>query len=147
MTLKRAEDVFEIQFACELSKLVSGSNAPLIAENGLDVTLGFIVAYAHEKINILVSVLNIIFFLFYDDHLNTQDFVYFEFVKYQLGIRRNMSVFLRNAMYAYLLYVQIVFLCQKKVYLSDCRVSKIFILEPVLTPPFLQPFRFLLFIY
>ena len=54
---------------------------------------GFIVAYAHEKINILVFVLNIIFFLFYDVNLNTQDFLYLEIVKYQLGLRRNMSVF------------------------------------------------------
>ena len=59
--------VFEIQFACALLKLVSGSKpgyAPLNAGNNPSVTFGFIVAYAHEKINILVSFSNIIFFLF-----------------------------------------------------------------------------------
>ena len=76
--------------------MVSGSKpgyAPMNAETSLSVTFGFIVAYAYEKINTLVSVLNIIFFLFYDINLNTQDFVYLEFVRYQLGLRRNMPVF------------------------------------------------------
>ena len=50
--------------------------APLNTENSLSVTFSFIAAYAYEKINILVSVLNIIFFLFYDVNLNTQDFIY-----------------------------------------------------------------------
>ena len=71
---KKVEGVFEIQFACELLKLVSGSksgHAHLTAENSLNVTFGFIVVYAHEKINTLVSVLNIIFFLFYDVNLNS----------------------------------------------------------------------------
>ena len=36
------------------------------SENGLSVAFCFIVACAHEKINILVSVLNIIFILYYD---------------------------------------------------------------------------------
>ena len=66
---KKVECVFEIQFACKILKLVSGNKpgyAPLNAENSFSVTFGFIVAYAREKINILVSVLNIIFFLFYD---------------------------------------------------------------------------------
>ena len=49
------------------------------------VTFGFIVAYAHEKVIILVSVLNIIFFLFCYINVNAQDFVYVDFVKYQLG--------------------------------------------------------------
>ena len=61
---KKEKGLFEIQFACEILKLVSGSKpeyAPLNAENSLSVTLCFIVAYAHEKINIPVSVLNVIF--------------------------------------------------------------------------------------
>ena len=63
-------------------KLVSGSKpgyTPLKAENSLSITFCFTVAYAHEIINILVPVLNIIFFLFYGVNLNTQDFVYLEF--------------------------------------------------------------------
>ena len=78
--------VFEIQFACELLTLVSGSKpgyASLNAENSLRVTFDFLDAHEKKKKkNILVSVLNIIFFLFYDVNLNTQDFVYLEFVMY-----------------------------------------------------------------
>ena len=89
---KKLEGVFEIKFACEIFKNVSGSkpgNTPLNAENRLSVSFCFIVGYANEEINILVSALNIIFFLFFDVNLNTQDFVHLEFVKYQLGLRRN----------------------------------------------------------
>ena len=80
-------------------------------------------AYMHEEINI--SVLSIFFFffffffrLFYDFNLNTNGFVYLEFVKFQLGLHRNVQVF---AMYAYLLYscfiykhVQALFLSRNK---------------------------------
>ena len=52
------------------------------AEKSPSVTFGFIVAYAHEKTTILISVLNIIFFLFYDVNLNTQDFVNVEYATY-----------------------------------------------------------------
>ena len=46
---------------------------PLNAENNIGVTFDVIVAYAHEKINILDSVLNIILIFFYDVNLNSQD--------------------------------------------------------------------------
>ena len=67
--------------------------APLNAANSLSVTFCFIVTYEHEKINLLIYFFNIICFIFYDVNLNTQDFVFLEFVKYQLGLRRNRSVF------------------------------------------------------
>ena len=121
MTSKKIEGVFAIKFACELLKLVSVSKpwyAPLNTENSLSGTFNFKVAYAHEKINILGTVLNIIAFLFFDVNLNTQDFVYLEFVKYHKASVETFQ-FSRNAMYAYLLYscfiyryVQTVFLCQ-----------------------------------
>ena len=82
--------VFEIQFACELLKLVSGSKpgyAPRNAENSLSVTFGFTVAYAHEVINILVYVLDSIVFLFYDVNLDMEDFVNVEFDSCQLALR------------------------------------------------------------
>ena len=108
-----------------LLKLVSGSKsgyAPLNAENGVSVTFGFIVAYANEKTNILVSILNIIFFLFYDIYLNTQ-------VLHTWNLSINwVSVdtcqLSRNATYAYLLYncfiyrhVHTVFLYQNKLHI------------------------------
>ena len=55
-------------------------NSPLNAETNRGVTNDVMFVYAHEKINILVSVLSIGFFLFYDFNLNTQGFVYLEFV-------------------------------------------------------------------
>ena len=64
----------------------------LLLHSCLNITCCFTLAYAHKKIYILLSVLNIIFFLFYDVNLHTQDFVYFEIVKYQLGLRRHMPV-------------------------------------------------------
>ena len=83
-------------------------------------------SYAHIKTNILVSVLNIIFFSC-DVNLNTQDFVYSEFVTVTLLSINCASVEIyqlsRNAMYeyAYLLYsyfiyrhVQTVFLYQNE---------------------------------
>ena len=78
MISKQVESVFEIQFVCEILKLVSGSKpgyAPLNAEKSLSITSCFTVAYAHEIINILVSFLNTGFFLFCDVNLNTQGFV------------------------------------------------------------------------
>ena len=66
---KKVKGVFEIQFVhvCAILKLVPDSKRKCVslnAENGLIFTLYFIVAYAHEKINILVSVSSIIFFFF-----------------------------------------------------------------------------------
>ena len=49
--------------------------------------------------NILVSVLNIVFFVFYEVSLNTHGFEYLEFVKYQLGLHRNMPVFTKYNVY------------------------------------------------
>ena len=49
-------------------------------------------AYAHEKINFLLSVLSIFSLSFYDFNLNTQGFVYLDFVKYTLGLHTNMQV-------------------------------------------------------
>ena len=63
--MEKVEGIFEIQFAYKLSKLVSGSKpgyTPWNAENSLYVTFGFRVAYAHEKTNILLSVLRIFSF-------------------------------------------------------------------------------------
>ena len=50
-------------------------------------------AYVHQETNILLSVLSIFFFLFYDFNLNTHGFVYVENVKYHLGLHRNVQVF------------------------------------------------------
>ena len=50
-------------------------------------------AYAHEKINILFSVLSVFFLSFYDFKLNIQGLVYLEIVKYQLGLQRNVQGF------------------------------------------------------
>ena len=36
-----------------------------------------------------------IYFFFYDFNLNRQGFVYLEFVKYQLGLHRNVHVFVK----------------------------------------------------
>ena len=52
-----------------------------------------------QIIYVLVSVLKIIFFLFYDVNLTTQDFVYLKFVKYQMGLRRNMPGFAKCNVY------------------------------------------------
>ena len=93
---KRLKVYLKYSLHCELLKLVSGNKPGYItlkAENSLSVIFGFIVAYTHKKINILVSVFNIIFFLFYDVNLNTQYFIYLEFVQNQLSLRRNMPVF------------------------------------------------------
>ena len=142
MTLKKVEGVFLIQFACELLKLVSSSKpgyAPLIAENSLNVTFGFIVAHAHEEINILVFVLNFIFLLFYGVYLNTQHVVYLEFVNYQLGVRKNIPVFVKCNVFIsaiqlfYIKHVQTVFQYQNNLYIFPIAgLAIFFILEPVL---------------
>ena len=71
--------------------------SPLNAENIRGVTNDVTCAYAHEKMNILLSVWSIFFLLllfsFYYLNLNTQGFVYLEFVKYQLVLQRNVQVF------------------------------------------------------
>ena len=64
--IKKVEMVFEIQLACVLLTLVSGSKpgyASLNAENSLRVTFDFLDAHEKKK-KILVSVLNI-FSLFF----------------------------------------------------------------------------------
>ena len=48
-----------------------------------------------KKKNILLSGLSIFSFFFYDFNLNTQGFVYLEIVKYQLGLHRNVQVFVK----------------------------------------------------
>ena len=123
-------------------KLVSGSKpgyVPLDAENSRSVTFCFLIAYVQEKINSLVSVLNICFFLFYDVNLNTQDLVYLEFVKYQLDLHRNMPVFAKCNVYISakkLFYIQECPNClpiqKKNIYLSDCRASHFLMLQSVL---------------
>ena len=55
-------------------------------QNNQCVTNDITFAYEHEKINNLLPV-------FYDLSLNTEGFVYLEFVKYQLGLHRNMQAF------------------------------------------------------
>ena len=68
--------------------------SPLNAKNNHGVTNDVILTYAHEKINIMLSVSSIIF-MFYAFNLNKPGFTYTEFVKYQLGLHRNDS---QNAM-------------------------------------------------
>ena len=78
-------------------------------KNKPGVTNDVMFAYVHEKMNILLSVLSIFFSLFYDCNLNTQCFVYLEFVKYQLGLHRNVQVFVKCNVYIYtiqLFYIQ-----------------------------------------
>ena len=58
-------------------------------------------AYVHSEINILLSVLSIFIYLFiylfiFMFNLNTQGLVYIEFVKYRLGLHRNVQVFAKN---------------------------------------------------
>ena len=87
------------RFACEILKLVSGSKpgyAPLNAENGLSVTSCFIVICTWENKH---SGFCFEHFVFCNVNLNTQDFVYLEFVKYQMGLRRNMPVFAKCNVY------------------------------------------------
>ena len=67
--------------------------SPLYAEDKRDVTNDVMFAYVHEKINILLSVLSIFSFIFYELNLNIHGFVYLEFVKYQLGFHRNVQIF------------------------------------------------------
>ena len=143
MISKKEAGIFGIQFTCKLLKLVSGSKpeyAPWNAEKP-QCHFGFS-AYAHERINILFSLLSFFFFLFYELNLYNQGFVYLEFVKYQLGLRRNMPVFAKCNVCIFAIvynYIKIIkaypnFLSVSNliVYLSDSRVSKISILGPVL---------------
>ena len=65
----------------------------LNVENNWVVTNDVMFAYVQMKVNILLSVLSIFFFLFYDFNLHTQGFAYFKFVKYQLGLHRNVHIF------------------------------------------------------
>ena len=61
------EGLFEMVFACDILKLMSDREtgySPLHAESNWDVTTDVMFAYAHEKINILLSVLSMFFFLF-----------------------------------------------------------------------------------
>ena len=77
---------------------------PLNAENNRDVNYDVMFAYVRTKLNFLLSVLSIYFVLFfYDFNLNTQGFVYLEFVKYQVPPKKRAS-FCSNAMYPDLLY-------------------------------------------
>ena len=99
MTSKKEDGLFEIQFASEPLKLVSASkqgNADWNAENSLFVTFSFIVAFEHEIINILLPVLSIFSFFFYEHNLINQGFVYMDFIKYQMGLRRSMHVFAKK---------------------------------------------------
>ena len=83
------------------------------------------------------------FFLFYDCNLNTQCFVYLEYVKYQLGLHRNEQVFAKCNVYhtyIYMLYscfmyrhVQTFFLYRNKLYIFPLLgLAKTWVLESVL---------------
>ena len=64
-----------MQFVHEHLKLISGKKLgypPLNAKNSLIFTRDLIIAYVLEKMYILLFVLRIYFFLFYDVGLNTQ---------------------------------------------------------------------------
>ena len=64
--------------------------------NNRGVTYDVMCVYVHTKISILLTVLSIFCFPFYDLNLNTQGFVYSEFVKNQLGLHRNMQGFVKR---------------------------------------------------
>ena len=141
-TEKKIDDIFEIQFACKLSKLVSGSKpgyAPLNAENSVSITLGIIAAYAHETINIIISVLNIIFFIFYDLIWIRKILFNWSLLSINWAFEETCQ-FSQNAMYEYLLYscfisykhVQTVFLYQNKLYIFPIARLALFILEPAI---------------
>ena len=70
--------------------------SPLNAENNRGVTNDVMFAFVHTKINLMLSVLSFVFFLVYDLDLNTQGFVNLEFVKYQLGLHRNVQFFAKT---------------------------------------------------
>ena len=74
-----------------MSDRKTGYSPTLNAENSRGVTHGFMFAYAHDEIIFCFLLYFIYFFflfLFYGFNLNTQDFVYLEFVKYQLGFHK-----------------------------------------------------------
>ena len=75
--------------------------SPFNPENNHGVTNDVMFVYVHEQINSLLSVLGILSFFLYEFHLNTQDLVYLEFAKYQLGLHRTCK-FSRNAIHAFL---------------------------------------------
>ena len=111
--------------------------SPINAENNRGVTNDVMFTHADEKINILLSVLSMFFLLLlllllYDFNLNTQGFVYLEFVKYQRGIHRNVQVFAKcNVCISaiHLLYIKTcpIFLPTSKliVYISDVGLTNI----------------------
>ena len=67
-----------------------------------------------QIIYVLVSVLKIIFFLFYDVNLTTQDFVYLKFVKYQMGLRRNMPGLAKCNVYIYTIQLFCIHTCRPR---------------------------------
>ena len=62
--------------------------SPLKAENNRGAINDVMFAYVHTKKKNLLSVLSIFSFLFYDINLNTQCFVYLEFIRCPLGLHR-----------------------------------------------------------
>ena len=145
--IEQSRRCIEMQFAHENLKLISCKKigyAPLNAENSLIFTGGLITANVLEKINFLLSVLSVYYFLFFDVDLNTQSFVYLEIGKYRLGLRRNRRIFTKcnscmsaiDSFYIHngsnFLYIQNEsnFLPISKLvgYLFDSRVSKFFVL-------------------
>ena len=97
--------------------------SPLNAVNSLSVTHGSMFSSSHEKINLLLFVLSISFFLFYGFNLNLQGLVCLKFVKYQMGRHGNVRVFAKfNVCIAaiHLFYIQTCqafFLYQSKLYI------------------------------
>ena len=65
---------------------------PFEAQNNSIFASGLIFVHVQEKINILLSVSSKHFLLYFDIFLNIQRFVYSEFCKYRLGLRRNKHV-------------------------------------------------------
>ena len=88
-----------------------------------DVTNDVMFAYVRTKTNILLSALSIFFLSFFIIliNLNTQGFVYLEFVKYQLGLHRNVQVFAQCMHICYtvvfVIHVQAFFLWRNKSYI------------------------------
>ena len=107
--------------------------SPLNTENSRGVTHGFMFAYAREKISILLSVLSILFFLFFIILTWIHKVLY----TYNLSGINWASIetckFSRNAMNAYLLYwcsiyrhVKVFFLYRNKSYIFPIlRLAKI----------------------
>ena len=92
-----------------------------------------------EKTNILLSVSSNYFLLYFDICLNIQRFVYSEFCKYRLGLRRNKHVLtkcnscLPAIQWFYIQHSPSFYPISKlDLYLSVSRVSKIFTSGPLL---------------